>query len=273
MAKMTEGEIETFGNEWIVDMGFGQKWPERPARPAVRVLGEAEKRDTLDVLERTIRKSPVLTAMGYRAVSKRGRFYIETDFADKGTFVAAARITPVKKDNALLMEEEYSQGCWSTISQGTARQVATAFLNDRDGKFHGVPKLDRSIREATRKGVKRLPLEQDKPLHFLYAETKTVCTVAEVLYHLLGMPVEITVQPRAWYYRQRKPVLKELDEAGHMALVAFTADSWSGGTFGGTCLYCQHDGIWQVFGIKPGQSASIATALAWLEKRGWKGWG
>ena len=55
-------------------------------------------------------------------------------------------------------------------------------------------------------------------------------------------------------------------------LVRFTAESWSGETFGGTCLYLNRNGRWGAYVIKPNQSESIATAEAWLAKRKWESW-
>jgi hypothetical protein len=56
-------------------------------------------------------------------------------------------------------------------------------------------------------------------------------------------------------------------------LVRFTATSWSGETFGGTCLYLKRGERWGAYTIKPNQSQDIATAETWLAKRNWESWG
>jgi hypothetical protein len=56
-------------------------------------------------------------------------------------------------------------------------------------------------------------------------------------------------------------------------LVRFTAMSWSGESFGGTCLCLKRDDRWGAYTIRPSQSQDIATAEAWLIKRSWKSWG
>jgi hypothetical protein len=56
------------------------------------------------------------------------------------------------------------------------------------------------------------------------------------------------------------------------AIVDFIAMSWSGESFGGSCLYMKKQNMWQIFKIRPNQSSDIATAVKWLEKRQWKDW-
>lgn len=55
-----------------------------------------------------------------------------------------------------------------------------------------------------------------------------------------------------------------------------SANFWSevakGSSFGGTALYIKRDGKWDVFTIKPSDAKTIATAEAWIKKRGWKDW-
>jgi len=51
--------------------------------------------------------------------------------------------------------------------------------------------------------------------------------------------------------------------------VRFTAMSWSGESFGGTCLYLKREERWGAYTIRPNQSQSIAMAEAWLVKRNW----
>lgn len=69
------------------------------------------------------------------------------------------------------------------------------------------------------------------------------------------------------------PEIVEVSGDRARVLVRFTAVSWSGGSFGGTCLYLNRDEHWRACTIRPNQSQSIATAEAWLVKRNWKSWG
>ena len=55
-------------------------------------------------------------------------------------------------------------------------------------------------------------------------------------------------------------------------LVRFTAESMSGETFGGTCLYAFQEGQWGAYTIRPSESKTIAQAEAWLVKRKWRAW-
>ena len=55
-------------------------------------------------------------------------------------------------------------------------------------------------------------------------------------------------------------------------LVRFTAESLSGASFGGTCLYVCHDGQWRAYTIRPSESMTLAQAEAWLVKRKWRAW-
>ena len=64
----------------------------------------------------------------------------------------------------------------------------------------------------------------------------------------------------------------EASEDRTLVLVSFTAMSWSGECFGGTCLYVKREDRWGAYTIRPNQSGSIATAKAWLAKRNWKSW-
>jgi len=49
--------------------------------------------------------------------------------------------------------------------------------------------------------------------------------------------------------------------------VRLTAESLSGESFGGTCLYVCQDGQWGAYTIRPSESKTIAQAEAWLVKR------
>ncbi len=71
----------------------------------------------------------------------------------------------------------------------------------------------------------------------------------------------------------RTPRIIEFSEDRTRVLVRFTAMSWSGESFGGTCLYLKREERWGAYTIRPNQSQSIAMAEAWLVKRNWISWG
>jgi hypothetical protein len=64
----------------------------------------------------------------------------------------------------------------------------------------------------------------------------------------------------------------EASEDRTRVLVRFTAESMSGESFGGTCLYVCQDGQWGAYTIRPSESKTIAQAEAWLGKRKWRAW-
>ena len=68
------------------------------------------------------------------------------------------------------------------------------------------------------------------------------------------------------------PKIVEVGKGRAAVLVLFTGESWSGETFGGTCLYFNRDGQWGAYTIKPSHSKSITQAEAWLVKRNWQAW-
>ena len=220
-----------------------------------------------------IHESPVLSALQYRVRTLRGRFYYEQGDPETDTSSRVARLTPlVKPQYRYLLEVEHRKGSWSEVIQGTLNAVSAHIASDERGTFHGLGQLDASIREANQRHLDRLSLEQREPLHFYEPEIGRLCGVAEVLFHTFAVPISVIAEPRIWYTYHRTPSLREIDEQYGSLLVDFTASSWSGEDFGGTCLYCQHEGLWGAFPIKPNQSQSIASAVHWLEKRQWRGW-
>lgn len=114
---------------------------------------------------------------------------------------------------------------------------------------------------------------------FIYSETGKPCRVPEALYHFFGLPIQVIGQPRGWYWCHRTPQIIEFSADRTRVLVEFTATSWSGENFGGTCLYLKREELWRAYTIRPHQSQDIATAAtaataeAWLVKRRWKSWG
>ena len=70
----------------------------------------------------------------------------------------------------------------------------------------------------------------------------------------------------------RTPKIVEASGDRTRVLVRFTAESMSGETFGGTCLYAFQEGQWAAYTIRPSESKTIAQAEAWLVKRKWQAW-
>lgn len=248
-------------------------WPERPARPAVRKLDVQETQAVVEGLTKAIHDSPVLAALGYRIQARRGRFYFESDPDGTGEYFVVGRVTPLAdKAAAFLLEVERSSGAWSEEYKGTIGDVGKCVAGDRKGTFHGLGRLDLSIRKAVRDKRSRLLFERRGPLQYHPVSTRAVFSVPEVLFHVFEVSIPVVAKPRGWYECHRKTSLREVDEVEKRILVDFSAEDSYGYSFGGKCLYCRHDGKWDAFRIKPDQSASIASSLAWLEKRGWKPW-
>jgi hypothetical protein len=175
------------------------------------------------------------------------------------------RITPLADE--LLLEVE--RRSWNEIARGSAQKLIKAVANDTKGTFHGLGSLDHSLRKAGQ-GLTRLPMTV-KDNKFVYSGTDEGCTVQEAMFHFFGLPIEVIAQPALWYSYHRTPRIVEFAEDRTRVLVRFSAVSLSG-SFGGTCLYAQRDGIWRAFPIRPRESRSIVTAEAWLVKRKWKAW-
>ena len=248
-------------------------WPERIARPAVRKLEAQETQAVVDSLTAALQASPVLTALRYRIQARRGRFYYESEGDVVGDYVGVARVTPLADEAAsFLLEVEQGSGSWRNVYKGTVRGVGKCVGGDSEGTFHGLGRLDASIRKAVADKRSRLLFEKSKPLHYHSVSTGKVFSVPEVLFHVFEVPIPVIAEPSGWYQCHRKPNLCEVDETEKRILVEFTAETFMGESFGGRCLYCRHDGRWNAFRIKPNQSASIVSSLAWLEKRAWKPW-
>jgi hypothetical protein len=115
--------------------------------------------------------------------------------------------------------------------------------------------------------LERLPVTHRGTGKFSYTETGKPCSVQETLYHFFGLPLQIIAQPTSWYSCHRTPQILEFTEDGSRVLVRFTAHSWSGESFGGTCLYMKRQDRWAAYTIRPNQSQNIATAEGWLVKR------
>ena len=255
-------------------MGWGD-WPERPPRPKVQRLSLAQKERILAILTNGIEASPVLSALSIRARARRGRFYLERRWgeAQDAKSDVIGRITPlITPKHALLLETEYRQGSWTAVARGSAQQLMERVAGDTEGTFHGLGVLDNSIRESQR-GIARQAVARQRDGHFVYSETGRACAVQEVLYYYFAVPIPVIAEPSPWIRYRRTPEIVEVRENPSRILVDFSAESLSGDTFGGTCLYAQVCGEWHAYTIKPNQSESIASAEAWLEKRGWQDWG
>jgi hypothetical protein len=219
--------------------------------------------DILAKMTKEIANSPVLSGFGLQVRCLRGRFYVEQPLPS-GVQIWG-RITPV--DDEFLLEHEGRS--WHEIARGSPPKLIKVIAGDTKGTFHGLGALDQSLRKAGQ-GLSRLPM-QIKDKKFVYSDSGEGCSVQEALFHYFGLPLEIIAQPALWYSYHRTPHIVECSEDRTKVLVRFSAASLSG-SFGGTCLYAQRDGIWGAYTIRPSESRTIASAEAWLVKRKWKSW-
>ncbi len=245
-------------------MRWRRDWYQRPPRPKVRRLKSDEQEQLLTQMTRAVGRSPVLSALGIRVRLLRGRFYVERPTAERAEWWG--RITPVS--DGLLLEVEY--GSWKEIARGSPHKLINTIAADTKGTFHGLGSLDQSLRKAGQ-GLTRLPVKWQGG-RFVYAGTGAACSVQEVLFHYFGLGVEVIAEPANWYSYHRTPRIVEFREDRTRVLVQFSSSSWSGQSFGGTCLYALHQEAWGAYTIRPSESESIATAEAWLVKRKWKAW-
>jgi hypothetical protein len=154
--------------------------------------------------------------------------------------------------------------------QGAPEEVIGALAGDTKGTFHGLGALDASLRAAGG-DPERLQVEMLEGLRFVYVATGEICTAQEALYHFFGIPMDVLAEPRQWYLYHRQPQIVEASPDRTRVLVRFSA--YGGyGPFSGTCLYARVGGQWGAYTIKPNQSKDIETAIAWLERRGWRAW-
>jgi hypothetical protein len=156
-----------------------------------------------------------------------------------------ARLTPLSAKTLLL--EAPRGDAWSEHLRGSSARVLAALERDPHGSFHGLGSLALADKKGERTTQQRLCDE-------------------------FGVPLRVAAEPRAWYARHREPTIVEADRDRDRVLVRFEALG-PFGSFHGTCLYACVDGEWGCFTIRPSASAAIATAEAWLARRGWEDWG
>ena len=106
-------------------MRLGHKWPEREPRPKVRKISDEEKEKILKRLSDGIKSSPVLSFLGFRIKTLRGRFYYETsEENDLPDVEIVGRVTPLDNhDNDFLLEALTNRGSWSSVSQGALLKI------------------------------------------------------------------------------------------------------------------------------------------------------
>lgn len=246
-------------------MRWRRSWPEKPPRPKLRRLADDEQKNLLAQMTEEIPRSPVLSAFGIQVELRRGRFYVERPGPEGVT--VWGRITPLK--DILLLEVQHRS--WKEVAKGSARKIIQTIANDTQGTFHGLGSLEKSLRKAGN-GLSRQKVKSKGKATFTYSEGVESCGVQEALFHFFGLPIEIIAEPTLWYSYRRKPQFVEYSGDHTKVLVRFSATSWSGEDFGGTCLYLLNGDEWGAFTIKPSESQSIATAEKWLVKRKWKPW-
>jgi hypothetical protein len=248
----------------------------RPPRPKARALKPDELEQISDQLKTAIDCSPILTAFGVQMRASRNRFNLEWRWnpVDRPEEASAhGRITPLDvPSRQLLLEVPHGRDQWSQIGTGSPKKVIALVAGDTKGTFHRLGLLDKSLQTAAKAGLARLPVTQLEPAKFVYVETEKPCSVQETLHHYFGLPIHIIAQPSGWYSYHRIPEIVESSEDRTRVLVRFTSQSWSGESFGGTCLYLNWQGLWGAYTIRPNQSQDVAGAEAWLVKRNWKSW-
>jgi hypothetical protein len=258
-------------------MNWGRnRYYARPPRPKVLALTAVKRDEIVANLSSEIAASPILSAFGVQTRALRNRFYLEWCWdpeVQPRVKSTHGRITPVGAGTSqLLLEVQHGRNQWSRVETDSPKGIIDLIAGDKMGTFHGLGALDDSLRKIGEADSKRLPVTQLERGKFVYSESGKSCSVSEVLYHHFQLPIHIIAQPSAWYSYHRTPDIVESSQDRTRVLVRFTAESFSGEFFGGTCLYIYRNGRWAACPIRPNQSRDIASAEAWLAKRNWVPW-
>ncbi len=231
---------------------------ERVPRPKTRKLTEDERNRVVAEITAAVNSSPILTAFSVRVVTLRNRFYLEWRWQPEDNpteWTTYGRITPLADPTRpFLLEFQYGQDRWSEVASGSPKKLMQAVAGDKEGTFHGLGSLDRSLRRASGAGSAKLAVKLVPPTKFVFEATDKKCSVQEALYFFFGLPVHVIAQPAGWYSCHRTPRIVEFSEDKTRVLVYFMATSWSGESFGGTCLYLKRDGRWAAYTIRPNQA-------------------
>ncbi len=204
----------------------------------------------------------------------RGRFYLErtTSYGVRMEKEVVARVTPLSDPPCALLLESGDGQCWHAIKQGKPVTISRTLTQQGAEIFYGLGALDAKLREDLKLNFKNnREMDQDNN-EFRYRETGEIGSVQEALYYYFGLPVDVIAEPSDWYAYRRHPVIVEVSDDALAILVRFSATSLNGSSFGGTCLYIFREEQWHVYKIRPNQSATLSSALQWLEKRKWQGW-
>ena len=223
-------------------MGWRDRWEPYVPRPKLAKLSAAALERCRATAATFVAKSKVLRELVTEVTLTRGRLYFWS-----GSESIMARVTPVSRVTFLLEVERRSG--WSLVERDSLPAVLNAIERDRLGTFHGLGALATRTRKNGGSG-----------------------TVQQTLHRQLGIPVPVLAEPRGWYAMHRTPAIKEMDAGRGRVLVRFESFGIRG-AFHGTCLYAHRDDEWGCYTVKPSASESIATAEAWLVKRGWEDWG
>src|SRR5438270_1564638 len=113
-------------------MRWRRSWPEREPRPEARTLSAEEKKKLLAAMTKEVAASPVLTGLGLRVRSQRGRFYLERPLGEgeSAGVEAWGRVTPLADSNDLLLEQERHKGSWSEIVRGSVKKIMKFVAGD-----------------------------------------------------------------------------------------------------------------------------------------------
>lgn len=234
----------------------------------------AQAAPILKALTNAIRKSVVLMELHHSIRFARGRFYLERmfNYGVSNEVEVVARVTPLSDPPGVLLLESGGGNHWHTIKKGKPVTISKTLTQQGAEIFYGLGALDASLREDMKSHFKNQPeIDRDKN-EFRYRKTGEPCSVQEALFYYFGLLIDVIAEPADWYAYGRYPVIAEVSDDELAILVRFSAETIGGSTFGGTCLYVFREEQWRVYKIRPNQSATITSALQWLEKRKWQGW-
>ncbi len=226
-------------------------WPERTRRPSALKLNQEQATPILKALTNAIRKSVVLMELHHSIRFARGRFYLERmfNYGVSDEVEVVARVTPLSDPPGVLLLESGGSNHWHTIKQGKSVTISRTLTQQGAEILYGLGALDARLREDMKSHVKNERVIDRDNNEFCYHETGEPCSVQETLFYYFGLPVDVIAEPADWYAYQRHPGIVDVSDDGLAILVRFCAETISGSTFGGTCLYLFREEQWLVYKI------------------------
>src|SRR3954454_18729823 len=106
-------------------MRWRRSWRESEAPAEARTLSDDEKKKLLAAMTREVAASPVLTGLGLRVRSQRGRFYLERPLGEgeSAGVEAWGLVTPLADLNDLLLDQDGHKRSWSEIVRGSVKKI------------------------------------------------------------------------------------------------------------------------------------------------------